>query len=168
LPDGWVVKRSKTHENRAYYWNEAKRESSWIRPSEANSASTTVPSSTATVTTPVQFGALHILVKHAASRKPRSWKSDHITRTKEDALQMLKGFEEILSKAASQSDRKQLFIEMASEHSDCASAKKGGDLGAFERGKMQPAFEKAVESIAVDEITTADTDSGVHLIYRTR
>jgi len=164
LPAGWIVKKSKTHDGRAYYWNESRRESSWVKPSDITAASST----TTTITSPVQFGALHILIKHAGSRKPRSWKSDNITRTKEEAVEILKGHETTL-RSLPQSDMKQKFIELASEHSDCPSAKKGGDLGLFERGKMQPTFEKAVEDTSVDELSgVVDTDSGVHLIYRTQ
>lgn len=35
------------------------------------------------------------------------------------------------------------FKNLASQFSDCSSAKKGGDLGQFGRGQMQKAFEDA-------------------------
>ena len=34
------------------------------------------------------------------------------------------------------------FQELASEFSDCSSAKRGGDLGRFGRGQMQRPFEE--------------------------
>ena len=34
---------------------------------------------------------LHILVKHEGSRRPGSWRSDKITRSKEDARKVLHG-----------------------------------------------------------------------------
>ena len=34
------------------------------------------------------------------------------------------------------------FDELASEVSDCSSAKRGGDLGKFGRGQMQRPFEE--------------------------
>ena len=34
------------------------------------------------------------------------------------------------------------FEELASEVSDCSSAKRGGDLGKFGRGQMQRPFEE--------------------------
>lgn len=53
-------------------------------------------------------------------------------------------------------------------HSDCSSAHQGGDLGAFGRGQMQPAFEKAAFDLPVGETSgIIETDSGVHLIQRT-
>lgn len=33
---------------------------------------------------------LHLLVKHDGSRNPSSWRSDHITRSKDDAINILK------------------------------------------------------------------------------
>jgi NIMA-interacting peptidyl-prolyl cis-trans isomerase 1 len=35
------------------------------------------------------------------------------------------------------------FEDLARKYSDCSSAMKGGDLGVFKRGVMQPAFENA-------------------------
>lgn len=38
-----------------------------------------------------QVQASHILVKHRDSRRPSSWRTDKITRTKEEALEILEG-----------------------------------------------------------------------------
>ena len=35
--------------------------------------------------------ARHLLVKHKDSRRPSSWREENITRTKEEALEILKG-----------------------------------------------------------------------------
>jgi peptidyl-prolyl cis-trans isomerase NIMA-interacting 1 len=58
--------------------------------------------------------------------------------------------------------------DLAKTESDCSSAKRGGDLGFFGRGAMQPAFEKAAYALKVGEMSEpVETDSGVHLILRT-
>lgn len=60
------------------------------------------------------------------------------------------------------------FEELASQFSDCSSAKRGGDLGPFGRGQMQKPFEDATYSMKVGELSdVVDTDSGVHIILRT-
>lgn len=60
------------------------------------------------------------------------------------------------------------FAELATKYSDCSSAKKGGDLGPFTRGAMQPLFEDAAFSLKVGELSEpVRTASGVHIILRT-
>ena len=57
--------------------------------------------------------------------------------------------------------------ELASEFSDCSSAKKGGDLGMFGPGQMQKPFEDASFSLEVGEISgVVESDSGLHIILR--
>ena len=66
--------------------------------------------------------AAHLLVKHKDSRRPSSWKEENITRSKEDALGILRGHEgKIKSGQVS-------LGELATTESDCSSAKKKGDL----------------------------------------
>ena len=103
----------------------------------------------------------HLLVKHAGSRRPASWKSDKITRSKEDALRLLAQYREriILGQVS--------FEELAATESDCSSARNGGDLGTFERGSMQKPFEDAAFALKPGQISGfVDTDSGVHIIQR--
>ena len=104
-----------------------------------------------------------MLVKHRDSRRPSSWREENITRTKEEALELLNGYrEQIVSGKAT-------FAELASQYSDCSSAKHGGDLGPFGRGQMQKPFEEAAFALPVGEMSEAvDTDSGVHIILRTK
>ncbi len=61
------------------------------------------------------------------------------------------------------------FEELASEFSDCSSAKAGGDLGPFGRGQMQKPFEEATYGLKVGDLSKPVwTDSGVHIIKRTK
>jgi NIMA-interacting peptidyl-prolyl cis-trans isomerase 1 len=60
------------------------------------------------------------------------------------------------------------FAAIAAAESHCSSAKRGGDLGLFGRGKMQRPFEEAAFALEVGVLSgVVDTDSGVHLILRT-
>jgi len=86
---------------------------------------------------PTTVRCRHILVKHRDSRRPSSWKQETITRTKEDAAEMIKEFKQRIQSG------KETFENLARKESDCSSAKRGGDLGPFTRGKMQKPFEDA-------------------------
>lgn len=57
----------------------------------------------------------HILVKHANSRKPASWRSTFITRSEEEAEQ------EILKYKAIVQEDQTKFDELATKYSDCSS-----------------------------------------------
>ena len=71
------------------------------------------------------------------------------------------------TRAAPTHRRRSLFQELAKKFSECGSAKKGGDLGMFRRGKMSAAFELAAFNLDVYELSkTVASSSGVHLIYR--
>ena len=57
---------------------------------------------------------------------------------------------------------------LAERESHCSSAKNGGDLGPFGRGKMQKVFEEASFALKVGELSgLVESDSGVHIILRT-
>uniref|UniRef100_A0A8C9KDU4 Peptidyl-prolyl cis-trans isomerase n=1 Tax=Panthera tigris altaica TaxID=74533 RepID=A0A8C9KDU4_PANTA len=60
------------------------------------------------------------------------------------------------------------FESLASQFSDCSSAKARGDLGAFSRGQMQKPFEDASFALRTGEMSgPVFTDSGIHIILRT-
>lgn len=101
-------------------------------------------------------------MKHSSSRRPSSWREENITRSKEEARKILEAY---LQKIEDGTE----FAEIASKYSDCSSYKKGGDLGKFKRGMMQKPFENAAFALKVGELSgIVDTDSGLHIILRTK
>ena len=57
------------------------------------------------------------------------------------------------------------FEKLAQDFSICSSAKNGGDLGEFPKGKMIPAFEKALLGLKNGEISgIVRTQFGYHII----
>ncbi|KAG8941031.1 hypothetical protein FRC04_004810 [Tulasnella sp. 424] len=109
-----------------------------------------------------QVRASHLLVKHRGSRRPASWKESNITRSKEEAIEILRGYQKEID------GDPQKFAELASLHSDCSSHSADGDLGWFGKGQMQKPFEQATFGLQVGQMSdVVDTDSGVHLILRT-
>ncbi len=59
----------------------------------------------------------------------------------------------------------QAFAEMARKYSQCPSAKSGGDLGWFGKGRMVPEFEKAAfEGEKGKILGPVKTQFGYHLI----
>jgi len=105
--------------------------------------------------------AAHLLVKHKDSRRPSSWRESTITRSKEEAIELLKGYEDQIK-----SGQKTLG-ELAVSESDCSSARKRGDLGFFGKNQMQKEFEDAAFALKPGEMSgVVETASGVHLIQR--
>ncbi|XP_033732774.1 peptidyl-prolyl cis-trans isomerase pin1-like [Pecten maximus] len=149
LPAGWEMKMSRSS-GQEYYLNVYTKESQWDRPTKpAQRVMNTVQAS-------------HLLVKHRDSRRPASWRSENITLTKEEALKILTEYRNQIERG------EKTFEELASQFSDCSSAKRGGDLGPFERGQMQKPFEDATFAMKVGELSNPVwTDSGVHIILRT-
>nr|XP_043884151.1 peptidyl-prolyl cis-trans isomerase NIMA-interacting 1-like [Solea senegalensis] len=109
-----------------------------------------------------QVRCSHLLVKHNQSRRPSSWREQNITRTKEEALDLIQKYIEQIKSGEEE------FEHLASQFSDCSSAKNGGDLGQFGRGQMQKPFEDASFALKVGDMSgPVFTDSGVHIILRT-
>ncbi|KAJ1964482.1 peptidyl-prolyl cis-trans isomerase Pin1 [Dipsacomyces acuminosporus] len=159
LPPGWEVRMSKSR-GIQYYFNRATGESRW-EPPEAG-VQQQQQQQQQQHSGSQKMRASHLLVKHAESRRPSSWKEANITRTKEEAHEKIKEFRQRI--AAGEVE----FAELAAVESDCSSARKGGDLGWFDKGAMQPAFEKAVLALKVGELSgPVESDSGVHIILRT-
>jgi NIMA-interacting peptidyl-prolyl cis-trans isomerase 1 len=106
--------------------------------------------------------ASHILVKHRGSRNPSSWKEPVVSRSEEEAMELIQQLRWRIVQGGED------FAEVAKIESHCSSAKHGGDLGWFGRGKMQPAFEEGAFNLKVGEISQPIvSSSGVHIILRT-
>ncbi|KAF9578492.1 hypothetical protein BGW38_005672 [Lunasporangiospora selenospora] len=171
LPGGWELRWSRSR-NLPYFYNRTTAESRWQAP-EGVDPSVSVKfqqdyekqraqQDEQASSLPKRVRVTHLLVKHADSRRPSSWRETTIVRTKDEALERLNGFQ-----AKIQSGDVKLS-DLAASESDCSSAKKNGDLGFFERGQMQPEFERASFALQIGETSgPVWTDSGVHLIHRT-
>ena len=104
----------------------------------------------------------HLLVKHKDSRRPSSWKESKITRTKDEAIKTILAHEARIRAGIVS------LADLSVSESDDPSARKGGDLGWFGKGKMQKEFEDAAFSLQVGELSrVVETQSGVHLVERT-
>ena len=123
------------------------------------------PSKVSANDAPSAVTASHILVKHRGSRNPRSWKEPEVTRTEEEAIQLIRKFEAQLKQSA---NLKADFAALAAEESHCGSHGRQGNLGEFGRGKMQKPFEEAAFALQPGQMSSiVKTDSGIHLILRT-
>ncbi len=64
-------------------------------------------------------------------------------------------------------DKGEKFAVIAQQASLCSSAKKGGDLGTFTRGKMVKEFEKAAFALQKGQTSSpVKTQFGYHIIKR--
>ena len=164
LPAGWTRRRS-TKRDMFYYINSHTNESVWELPTKPASPGKKRKAEDTSDKEKVQ--CLHILKKHAGSRRPSSWRVEHITQSKEEAIAQISEFRTQLLEQ--HEDMETLFRSIASNESDCSSAKSGGDLGMFGRGAMQKTFEVASFALKVGELSDlVDSDSGIHIIFRVK
>ena len=93
----------------------------------------------ASVSLPVctEVRASHVLVKHKDVRRPVDRNGNPVTRTKEEAVELLLGYKSDVVEGRA------TFEDIALQHSDCSSGSRGGDLGFFAPGAMQKPFEEA-------------------------
>ncbi|AFZ80505.1 hypothetical protein BEWA_033600 [Theileria equi strain WA] len=107
----------------------------------------------------------HILLKHTESRNPVNRRTNQkVFRTKDEANREIADILVRLKEAVNLGHE---FKRIATDISECSSAKNGGDLGYFDRFTMQKPFTEAAFRLKVDEISDiVDTDSGIHIIYR--
>jgi len=169
LPSPWEVRHSKSR-GLPYYFNPTTNDSRWEPPADTDSEKfklymaanfSSNPTAAGAPANDDKIRAAHLLIKHNQSRRPKSWKEDPVTRTKEQAMSIVLGHEARIRSGSS------TLAELASTESDCPSARKGGDLGFFGRGDMQKEFEDAAFALQPGEMShVVDTNSGLHLIER--
>lgn len=132
LPAGWEVRHSNS-KNLPYYFNPGTKESRWEPPQSTDSetlkhymgqyhTADLRPNSAAQQSLEGKIRCAHLLVKHAGSRRPSSWREADITRSQDEAMNIIRAYEaKIKSGEASLGD-------LAVTESDCSSARKRGDL----------------------------------------
>nr|XP_057945111.1 peptidyl-prolyl cis-trans isomerase NIMA-interacting 1 [Doryrhamphus excisus] len=149
LPSGWE-KRMSRNSGKVYYFNHTTNASQWERPVGD------------CLGEPDKVRCSHLLVKHNQSRRPSSWREPNITRSKDEAVDLIQKYIEQIKSG------EEKFDVLASLFSDCSSAKNGGDLGLFGKGEMQKPFEDASFALKIGDMSgPVFTESGVHIIKRT-
>jgi len=168
LPEPWEVRMSNS-KNLPYYFNPDSKESRWEPPEGADSEKLKVYMATYHShaikimggNSDEKIRAAHLLVKHRESRRPSSWRESRITRSKEEAKEILLGHEQRIRAGETS------LGDLAMTESDCSSARKSGDLGFFGRGDMQKEFEDSAFALKPGEVShIVETASGLHLIER--
>jgi parvulin-like peptidyl-prolyl isomerase len=102
-----------------------------------------------------QIRASHILLMYAGSQRSSA------SRSKADAQTQITALADEIAQGSD-------FAALAGKHSDCPSRARGGDLGAFPRGAMVPAFEEAAFGFPVGGTSSViETPFGYHIIRRT-
>eukprot|EP00931_Biecheleriopsis_adriatica_P105407 TRINITY_DN79971_c0_g1_i1.p1 TRINITY_DN79971_c0_g1~~TRINITY_DN79971_c0_g1_i1.p1 ORF type:complete len:392 (+),score=75.25 TRINITY_DN79971_c0_g1_i1:50-1177(+) len=114
---------------------------------------------------PSEVHLFHILKKYKGCRKPETWRGEKSNCTKGKAKLVLENLRKRLVAATA---IQTLFVELARDHSDDASAKNGGDLGRVDRDSLQPKVEDVGFSLQKNDLSEVFEDEfGVHLLLRT-
>ncbi|KAF2159412.1 hypothetical protein M409DRAFT_60875 [Zasmidium cellare ATCC 36951] len=171
LPAGWEVRHSNS-KNLPYYFNPGSKESRWEPPQDTDSEAlkhymgqyhTANLRSDLDVQQKLEgkIRCAHLLVKHAGSRRPSSWREAEITRSKDGAMNIIRNYESKIKSGETS------LGDLAVTESDCSSARKRGDLGFFGKGDMQTEFEQASFGLKPGEVSPiVETQSGLHIIER--
>ena len=102
-----------------------------------------------------QVRASHILLMYDGSERSTA------TRSKDEAAQRIAEIKAELDDGAD-------FATLAQQHSDCPSARQGGDLGSFGKGQMVGAFEDTAFALDAGAVSgVIETPFGYHIIHRT-
>ncbi|KAK4541354.1 protein kinase ssp1 [Oleoguttula mirabilis] len=171
LPAGWEVRHSNS-KNLPYYFNPQTKESKWEPPSDTDSETLKHYMGQYHTANLRQDGAAqqnldgkircaHLLVKHRDSRRPASWRQAQVTRSKDEAMGIIQGYDRSIRNGSTS------LGDLAVTESDCPSARKRGDLGFFGKGDMQKEFEEASFALKPGEVSKViESASGLHIIER--
>lgn len=132
--------RQSSTKNLPYYFRAASKDSRWEPPEGTNpealktymanhhSSKGVAPAAFAPAGGKIRCA--HLLVKHSDSRRPASWREPKITRSKEEAKELIRGYQaQITAYEEGTGDASARSLgELATTESDCSSARKGGDL----------------------------------------
>ena len=106
---------------------------------------------------PEQISGVHILIAFKGARRAKP----SVTRSKEEAKKLA----EQTAKEVAADPKK--FDEICPKLSDGPNAKRGGFIGTWRKGRGMPAFEKALEPLAVGKSSAAvETPFGFHIFRR--
>jgi peptidyl-prolyl cis-trans isomerase C len=113
---------------------------------------------------PETVRASHILIKvdELDAEKAKGMTEEQKKKANDELKQQaLKKAQTLLAQLKQGAD----FAKLATENSACPSKEKGGDLGAFEKGKMAEEFEKSAFSLKPGEMSdVVETEFGYHII----
>ena len=130
------------------------------QPKAQPKTATAMPAKPATPQPPPKMTFLsgsHILLAYKGAMRAKP----DITRTKEEAQKLAT---ELAAEARKDPSK---FAELAQKNSNGPSGPKGGSLGTWPKGRMVPAFDKAITAMKVGEISDpVETPFGFHVIKR--
>ena len=153
LPPPWRWKESRSTPGDYYCINEKTGERRWQAPSESKPKKSDD-----------KITVVHVLIKHADSRRPSSHRTPKISLAKSDARHEAAALRE---RVAASSDMEAALSDEASKRSDCPSSTNGGRLKPFQRGDLERAFEAAAFRLAVGELSPViETAAGFHVVLR--
>jgi parvulin-like peptidyl-prolyl isomerase len=92
-------------------------------------------------------------------------KARHILCSKQGTIQEV--YKTLIERTETQrSALPSTFAELASKYSECPSAKRGGDLGWFDRQKMEPKFREVAFSTAPGNVSEPFKGAnGWHIVF---
>lgn len=106
---------------------------------------------------PPQYAGAHVLVAYKGAMRAHP----KITRSKTEAAALASRLSKELQAAPDK------FSDYAAKHSDGPSAKRGGSLGKWRKGRMVPEFDQAIEKLKIGEISgPVESPFGYHVIQR--